>query len=484
MIRLPFVKRREALTSLPLCAAVLLLSACATQPPATGLAQLETPQQWQSELPAGVTVGQNAALADWWQQLQDPLLDQLIEQTLANNPDIDSARVSYRRAQLQLDIAGAGNKPTVGVSTGVKRSGTDADMSTAYSAGLSASWEVDLWGNIASERSSAAAGVEQASAELRDAQVSLIADTASAYTDLRLAQENRQVAEASIAIRQESYDLARWQYEAGLITELEVVQAKTLLDQTRAEKPRYRQAESEAINRLRALVGGRLEELLASLRQSAPLPSLPQQAALALPADTLRQRPDVKAKEYAVLQQAQAVVQAKNQRYPSFTLSGSLSGSDNNYADVFDVDNMIRSLAASLSYTLFDSGVLKTNERTQQLDLEKSLNTYRSTLLTAQQEVENALAALSSAQQQKEAYDQAEASARLAEELARFQYDAGLLDFSKLLDAQSDLLNAQNDRVQNDGALLSDWIQLYRTAGGGWQGLKTISTADKQGESE
>ncbi|WP_430461310.1 efflux transporter outer membrane subunit [Thalassolituus sp. LLYu03] len=472
--------------SLPLLLAVLLLPACATVRPDVN-AQMAgvspVSEDWQASLPAGVSqnadasVSESHSLAGWWQQLNDPLLNQLVTLTLVNNPDMATAALNHRLALLQLGIAGTDNIPDVRASVSGGRSGTSDSMSNSASAGLSASWEVDLWGTMSSEEKSARAGVDQAVAELRDAQVSLIAQTASAYTSLRLAQQNIRVATASIGLRQESYDLARASWQAGLGTELDVMQAKTLLEQSRANLPQYQQARSEAINQLRVLAGGELNSLLPSLQADAELPALPQQLALSLPAETLRQRPDVKANEYALIAQGEAVVQAHNQRFPTFTLTGNLSSSGTNMADVFSADSLVRSIAASISYSLFDSGVLKTNERTQQLKFEQALQTYRTSLLTAQQEVEDALSTLDAAQQQQTSYQQAEASAQLAEELARMQYDAGMLDFNDLLDAQSDLLSARNNRVQNDGALLSDWIQLYRVAGGGWQALADANNA-------
>lgn len=469
---------------LPLLMVSLLLPACASVRPDSDALMATVDGDWQSEMPAGVSVAQSTDLAGWWQQFNDPLLNQLVSLTLANNPDIATAVLNHRLALLSLGIAGADNMPDLSASLSAGESGTRDVSETSFSAGLSASWEVDLWGTMSSEDKAARAGVDQAVSELRDAQVSLIAQTATAYTDLRMAQQNMRVAQANIQLRQESYELARDNYAAGLGTELEVMQAKTLLEQSRASLPEYEQARDEALNLLRLLAGGQLASILPELKKDAALPILPQSMALTLPAEILRQRPDVKADEYALIAQGEAVVQARNQRFPTFTLSGSIKGSSDNLADVFDADSLVRSIAASISYSLFDNGVLKTNERTQSLKFEQALQTYRTSLLTAQQEVENALSALNAVQHQQVSYQQAEASARLAEELAQMQYDAGLLDFNDLLDTQSDLLSAQNDRVQNEGDLLSGWITLYRVAGGGWQQAEDTADGAQQNQGE
>ena len=469
--------RRIRLTVM-MSAVSLLLSACASVPPPETNAVLAiTEGQWHSELPQGITVNDAADLSLWWQRFNDPLLNRLVEETLANNPDLEGARITHRLALLQAGVSDSNYLPKAGVNAGVQNSRSDDSDSTSYSVGANASWELDLWGTGRAASRAAEAGVDAAAYSLRDAQVSLIADSASAYISLREAQANIAAAQANIQLRQESYDLADVQYRSGMVTELEVAQAKTLLAQTQATLPQYQQARDLALNQIRVLIGGERavtdgsdslnSEFMIQLQQVAPLPQYERSVTLSLPADTLRQRPDVRALEFSMIQQAQLLRQAEGQRFPSLTLSGSLASSSANSADLFSADSVVRALAASLSYTLFDGGVLKTNERTQALQLDKSLQSYRAGLLTAQQEVEDALSALNAAQQQQGAYLQAEESALLAESLARAQYDAGLLDFDELLTAQSSLLTARNSRIQNEGALLSDWVQLYRSAGGG-----------------
>ena len=192
---------------------------------------------------------------------------------------------------------------------------------------------------------------------------------------------------------------------------------------------------------------------------------------MSLPAETLRLRPDVQAQEFAVTRQAYELKLARNQRLPSFNLSGSLTGQSSDLDNLFDAEQIVRSLAARLNYTLFDSGVLKTNEQSAELSLRQALANYQTTLLTAQQEVEDALTELAVNLQQQSAFQQAEASATLAEQLAGFEYESGLLDFSDRLQTQAELLSAQLALTENRGQILQAWVQLYRSLGGGWQDL-------------
>ena len=461
--------------------AAVLLSGCSSTPAAPELATPAATSQWQMAVPAQVTLATAApdtdVLAGWWQQWQDPVLNQLLEQVLRHNPDLNSSGISYRLALLQAGVATADYRPRGSVSTGISESATQDAQTTNVSAGVTASWELDLWGSRRAARERAGANVEKSLAELRAAQVSLIAEVVQVYVDLRLAQQNIRLAQEAILLRQQSYDLARWQRQAGLTTELQQMQALTLLRQTEATQPPYQQAELQALQQLQALAGGDISAWLDGLKQEQALPEFTPPSSLALPADVLRQRPDVRAQEEAVRAQTEAVVLARHQRYPSLALSGSITAGSNDAADLFDADAVVSRLAANLALVLFDGGVLKQAVRTQQLQLEQALLSYRSQLLTAQQEVESALTRLDSTQRQQQSFQQALESAELAAQLAALQHDAGLLSFTELLDAQSALLNARSSWLSNRSQVLGSWVQLYRSMGGGWQGLELPATA-------
>ena len=458
-----------------LCVGVLLsaLSGCATVAPEYQLDTIAATETWHSDLAGQDISGTGENLAGWWQKFDDDLLNQLVQQTLANNTDLKTAQLDYQLAQLDQHYARSDGLPTVSASASASEIATRNSSYESYSGGLSASWEVDLWGNLASEQNSADASVAESLETLHYSQVSLIAETASTYADLRSAQENLRVTKANIAIQEQTYDFVKWQKEAGLSTDLDVIQAETTLEQTRASLPDYQNTINQAMNRLRVLTGGFSDTLNEQLQSYTELPEMPASISAGIPADTLRQRPDVKAKEYAVKVQAENVVQAKNDRYPSFNLTGSLSSGGTDVADLFDIDTFIAKLAASLTYSLFDGGTIKKNIQSQQLQLQQSLLDYRAALLNAQEEVENALGTLSSAQLQQKALILAQQSADLALHLANVRYEAGLVDFSTVLDAESTLLTAQNDLATNKGDILSAWIELYRSLGGGWQGQST-----------
>lgn len=479
---------------LPLALLVSALSACSSQPTMPEIQQPTQATQWQTTHSESIELqskdnnqteeSESQQLIGWWQSWQDPVLNELLEKVLQNNPSLNSAGINYQIALLQAGISTAAYRPRGSASAGVSDPNIEKDNNTIHSVGLNVSWELDLWGTRRAERAKAKATSERNLSELHAAQVSLIAQVVQTYVNLRNAQQNKQLVEQAIELRQQSYDLARWQHDAGLTTELQQAQALTLLKQTEASLPSQQRAELEAIQQLQALAGGDISTLLADLKAINELPQA-SELPLEINAEVLRQRPDVQAKELAIKEQNEAIVLARHARYPSFALSGSITSRSQDVSDLFSADSVVASLAANLSYLLFDGGVLRQNIKVQKLRLEQSLENYRSALLTAEQEVTGALTALDSNQRQQTSFQQALSSAELAASLANMQYEYGLLSFTDLLDAQTSLLNSRTSLLNNQTAVLNSWVQLYRSMGGGWQGLELPPLASTTGtESE
>lgn len=482
--------------SLSAATAMLLAGCSIITAPSVTLAPTPDAKLWHTHLPDGVQYEEDSdtqeprpdALASWWTVLHDPTLNELLQQVLDNNPSMHSAGINHRLAMLKAGVASAAYAPKANLglngSASQPLSGSSDQRTPSYGLNLGASWELDLWGGVAAQRSQAEASVLRAVENIRAAQVSLIAETVQAYINLRMAQENKRLAREAIRFREESYNLVKWERSAGLKTELEQSQALTLWRQSQAQLPPYEQAEQLALQQLQALAGGDLSVLMSSLQTADSLPFLRFNEALRIPAEVLRQRPDVRAQELMVQEQAQAVALARINRFPSFSLSGSIGSSSDHFSDIFDIDNMIARLAASLSYVLFDGGSLRFSIEQSKLQLEQALINYRSQLLTAQQEAEGALTRLDASQRQQNSYQQALESAQLAADLAAMQYQAGLLDFSDLLTTQSALLNARSAMLSNQSSILSSRVQLYRSLGGGWQGLDLPAVALNAGEAK
>lgn len=446
------------------------LMACSSQPKLPDLNEMSGPNQWQANVPEQVALAEEAApesINQWWQTWQDPVLNQLLELVLQNNPSLESSGISHQIALVQAGVASGQYRPSGRVGIGASHADSKGAPATdSYSASASVSWELDLWGSAKAQKKRAQATVERTKQELHAAQVSLVAQAAQSYVALRSAQANQLLAQEALTLREENYHLAQWQRRAGIATELQEAQALTLLRQAEAQIPHYEKLEVQAISQLQAFVGGDLGNILEHLQASQGLPKVTAQE-LVVAADSLRQRPDVQAQEQAIYEQSAAVVLARNNRYPSFSLTGSIGSNEENIGDIFDVNRMVSRFAANLSLLMFDGGVLRKAEEVQKLQLERSVLSYRNTLLQAQQEVELALTGLDTAQRQQDSYHQALAAAQLSASLASTQYEAGLLDFSELLTTQTSLLNSKSSALANQTDILSGWIQLYRSLGGG-----------------
>jgi NodT family efflux transporter outer membrane factor (OMF) lipoprotein len=343
------------------------------------------------------------------------------------------------------------------------------DSPSAYSANLGASWEVDLWGARLARQRADDETISATRETLRDIQVSLVAETAQAYAELRTAQLRLEVTRDNLAIQQQTLQFVQWQQQVGLSTELAVSQARANQERSRAQIPESINAINQSINRLQVLTGDSSVSLRQQLIEPRALPAMPTQLSIGIPADTLRQRPDVRNREFLLRAQAARLAGARAERLPALRLTGSLGVNRPDIAELFDPSFFTRSLLASLAYTLFDGGTRQRNVQIRDLELERALLDYETTLREALEEAENALSALDSSQQQRLALTAAEQSASLAAELATLQYESGLVDFQTVLDTQQTLLDTQNAVAGNQGAIMSNLIRLYRSLGGGWQ---------------
>ena len=288
--------------ALPALALALALAGCAAgaPPAATGSATADaTPTRWSE---GGAVQAQSpTSLARWWQRLGDAELNRLIEDALANSPTVQSSIAALRQSRALADVAAASLVPSLSGTGGAQRSHTRASgTANAFSVGLTASWEPDLFGGTRAAVDAAEADARAAQMSLGDVQVSLAAEVALAYIDVRSAQARLAIAQGNLASQEDTLQIARWRHQAGLVGALDVEQAATSAEQTRATVPQLQTTLAQARHRL-AVLTGRTPGALANLG-TAPVPLPPDDLVMAFPADTLRQRPDVR--------QAQAQVQA------------------------------------------------------------------------------------------------------------------------------------------------------------------------------
>jgi NodT family efflux transporter outer membrane factor (OMF) lipoprotein len=434
-------------------------------------------KEYASEL-AGATADPSS-LAAWWQTLDDPILNQLIERALTQNKSAKQAFARVVEARARRGITAADFWPTIGASAGASRTHSESRFSDPttgesidngddlYDAGLDSGWELDLFGGKrrAFEASTAQLGASEA--DLRDVLVTLLGDVALSYVDVRTAQSRLTFAEKNLEAQSGVLDITRWREAAGLATVLDVEQARTSYEQTRAQIPSLESILAQSMNRLSVLTGDPPGSLAATLADRKSVPVAPLDIVAGVPADVLRRRPDIRSAERRLAAQTAEVGVATAALYPSLSLSGSITLQALSASDVLDGFRTDR-LGLSLSMPIFRGGALRQNVKAQNALVDQALASYEATVLAAYEDVENSLTAWTNEQRRHEALLQGVASARRASQLALVQYNSGLVDFQTVLNADRQLISLEDSLAVSDGETTANLIRLYKALGGGW----------------
>lgn len=442
-----------------ICAAImslgLLLPGCASlsQPSPTGSSQSKVPAQQ----------------IRWWGDFEDPLLSQLIEQALQANTNIRAAQAALQQARALRDVKAASALPGVTLSGSAQRNQTEsADGSNSFRAGLDARWELDVFGAVRSGIHASEADTLASQASLQDVQVSIAAEVALTYIQLRGQQAQLAIARSNLSSQSETLQLTDWRAQAGLVTSLEVEQAKAANAQTSAQIPALTASVGKTRHSLAVLTGQEPLALDPLLSPTQPVPQATDLSAKAIPANALRQRGDVRAAEHRIQAALSRVDAADAARYPSFNLGGSLSLGALTLAGLTNGASLAGSVLGSLSVPLFDAGAGKSQVLAQRAALEQARATYQNTVLTAFKEVEDALASLQADRQRLQFLQLAAAAAENADLLAQNRYSSGLIDFQTVLQTQRTLLGAQDSVAGLQAELSSDHVRLIKAMGGGW----------------
>ncbi len=451
------------------------LAGCAAVGPDYSPPPIAVPAEWQRAGEAPAAAGRED-LSAWWQRLEDPVLSGLVDEALAGSLDLRSARARLRQARALRGIAGAERFPAVSASASASRAEgseeTGSGRSTElYRAGFDAQWEPDVFGGVRRGIEAAQAGVEAAAASLANTRVSLVAEVALNYVEVRAFQARLAIARSSLESQAETFQLTDWRAQAGLVGALDVEQARAQLEQTRAQIPALEASLAQAGHRLAVLLGRAPGALRERLAVRGPVPAVPERVAVGIPADTLRQRPDVRAAERTLAAETARIGQAQAARYPRFALSGSIGVEALRAGALGASGATATSLAASVAATVFDAGRLRQQVEAQSAVAEQALAGYEAAILAALEDVENALVGLARSLQREAALRSAVEAARNAALLARQRYSSGLIDFQPVLDTERTLLSLSDTLAATQAQSASSLIQLYKALGGGWTGL-------------
>lgn len=456
--------------ALPIAVALAVaLSACSSwSPKAAGESDIVVPAAWSTAAASSGSVTATS-LAQWWQRFNDPLLSTLVTQALQANTTVRSAQAALQQSRALRDVRAANLLPGLGASASAQRSKSGSnDAGNRFQAGFDASWEPDVFGGQRSALNATEADASAAEASLADVQVSIAAEVAVTYIELRGLQARLAIARNNLASQTETQQITDWRVQAGLASSLDLEQARAASAQTSAQIPALETSAVQAQNSLAVLTGQAPGTLKNMLTTASALPRAPGDLALSIPAETLRQRPDLRAAEHRISAALARVTQADAARYPAFQISGSLGLSALTLGSLTTAGTIANALLASVSVPLFDGGAARAQVRAQEAALEQTRVSYQATVLTALQDVEDALVALQGDRERLARLQVAADAAANAELLARQRYASGLIDFRSVLETQRTLLSTQDSVESTRASVSADHVRLYKALGGGW----------------
>lgn len=469
-------------------AAVLPLAACMVGP------DFERPEaplldSWSkgANLPIDRTTGlttRSAAAAPWWTLFNDTTLNTLIEEAYRQNIGLEAAGVRVYQARAQLGIAtgelfpqqqqlsGEYKRESVSINEPVFqqiRSVIPLDNHLKrVRTGFDAGWEIDLWGKIRRNIQSADANLLAQIASYDDALVTVTGDVAATYVTIRELQQLIAIARKNASLQKESLDVARLRVEDGVATDLDTDEATVLYNNTLASIPRYQAQLAQAENAMSLLLSEPPGDIRRRLAGSYALPRVPAEVAIGVPADLLRRRPDIRQAEYEAAAQSAQIGVAVADLYPAFSISGAIGVEARDFTDLFSSASIVKFISPGFTWDFLNYGRILNNVRVQDATFQQLLLNYRNTVLSAYGEVETALVALLKSKQEALYLGRSRAAALKAVATVGDQYRDGVADYDRVVDAQKDLLAAEERLLAVRADILTNLIAVYKGLGGGW----------------
>lgn len=467
------------------CVALMLggvLAGCAVGPDYAGPPGPAMPSHWSTKTASHRGAGK---LDRWWLRLRDPLLNRLIEEAVEANPDVAKAKAVVREARATVQQTAAGLFPSVSGTASVTNNKTSAGSSSVlvdsapyslHQASFDSSWELDLFGGTQRSIEAAVRGQQSAEEDLRDSLVTLIGDVAAYYVEARGYQARIALAQRTAVSQRDTEKLTRSKYEAGSGNAVDLAKATAQAASTEANVPTYQAALAADIHRLGILLGRAPDGVGSLMAGSAPVPAPRMPLPTGLPADLLMNRPDVASAERKLAQATAKIGQAEADRYPAVSLTGSVGTSAIRAGDLAKYSSLSWSVGPSITVPVFDAGKRLATVRIAEAQRDQAFATFHSTLLTALEDVENALVSLSRERVRATKLSEAARNYREAARLSRSLFETGSASFIDVLDAERSLYSAEDSLIQSRVSAAKDYIALAKALGGGWSDPVDVST--------
>ena len=460
----------------PVLAGLALISTGCMIGPKYQRPETAAPRQWPAVTVRGVSPGE-PVVEEWWKSFHDPVLESLVDRALKSNLDLQLAIAHIDEARANRGVAQSALAPQVSGNASIVRDrqvlfglpfGPLTYESNQYQGLFDMSWEADVFGRLRSEVRAATADLAAQQNDARNVWIILLGDVASNYAQLRGYQLRLIIAARNIGIQQDTFELTRALAAAGQATERDVAQAEAQLESRRATVPQLETGRDTAIHRLSVLLGSEPGALITELSQIAPLPVAPPAVPVGLPSELLERRPDIRTSEAQLAAATARVGEAKADFFPKFSLTGN-AGRESTQLHLLALGlGNVFSFGPSISVPVFTAGRIRANVAVQQARVKEAAATYRSTVLIAMEETENALVSYSNEQERRDRLQRVTQADRKALDLAQVQYKAGLADFLTVLDAERTLSQNEDDLAQSQTTVTISLISLYKALGGGW----------------
>ena len=467
-------------------AGMLLLGGCKTVGPDFEKPEAPVADTWLNAEDERVDTS-STAYQDWWEVFEDPVLSSLIDTAYQQNLGLQVAGLRVMEARARLGIASGLKYPqaqSVGGGFAYSRSSINAPplsnlpddflqlvdpTVSVWSASFDAAWEVDIWGKFRRGVEAADAGLAASMLNYDAVLVTLTGDIAGLYTTLRTLEERLAYARTNADLQRQALDLANTRFKLGVTSELDVQQARGLLFNTKALIPALELGRDRTQNTLSFLLGMPPSDLDQLLGVSGKIPTAPKSVAIGIPADLLRRRPDVRAAEMAAAAQSAAIGISQADLYPSFVLAGSIGVAGSSFSDQFSSGATTGFITPFFKWNIFNYGRIKNNVRIQDARFEQAVTAYQNAALAAAREVQDGLQGFLRTQEQVGYLERAVEASSIAAGLALVQYREGVADYTRVLNAQSALLQQQDALTSARGQVVSNLVATYKALGGGWQ---------------
>nr|WP_129734045.1 TolC family protein [Parabacteroides goldsteinii] len=412
---------------------------------------------------------------NWWRNFNDPVLDSLIDVAVKQNYSVQMAADRIAMAKANLRIQQGSYAPTLGLSAGWNRQQTSGNTSslpqttTQYAdAALSMSWELDVFGSIRNRVKAQKENFAASKEEYNAVMVSLCAQVATAYINLREMQQEMEVVTQNCLSQQAVVEITKKRYETGLVSKLDVAQAQSVYYSTKASLPALEAGIIQYTNSLAVLMGLYPQDVKHLMDTPRPLPNYIETVGIGIPANLLLRRPDIRSAERQVNAQAATLGASKSDWWPQVFVKSSIGFASHDIDKIANHNSLTYEIAPAISWNFFQGGKLAQSTRLAKAQLDETIRQFNQTVLTSVQEVDNAMNAYKNSVKQIVALREVVNQGQQTLDLSLDLYKQGLTPFQNVLDAQRSLLSYENQLTQAKGSSLLNLIMLYQALGGGW----------------